>query len=307
MVAYHYSVPHECFMNKDHLHSMQFEKEEFAPLRWDRLLQKNATKFPHRSIEWCNDLARTLGDMSTESREALVEEKAIEAPFKIVLNSPLVMERRREQRTVKPFDPEVSKRKINAIKKKRPYDIKKEVLANLASSNQTTQMALPMPCSKLVLVHNNRIDIFDTSEFSNTIFLMTDQQFKSFQASVKEEKQKDALETANRRKAAEQEMKGSEQIIEGRSRFIQKEKLLNIRKDRKEEVRIFKLHQETFLREINEILGFLMSRNNTSNSRTKNQTREVLSCLPSSLRYGEVIGVVKLRQIRPETPPISPH
>ena len=177
--------------------------------------------------------------MSTESREALIEEKAIEAPFKIHLQSPLVAERTREHRAMRPFDPEVSKRKFIAIKRKRPFDIKKEVLLDLVSVNEVAEMALPMDCSKLLLVQKNRIDVFDTSELSNRAFLMTEKQYKAFQASVKQEKQKDALETESRRKAAEKETNISEQLIEGKNEFIQKQKLLNIWKEIKEEARIF--------------------------------------------------------------------
>ena len=289
MVIYHHLVQHECFSDQEHLHTLNYDKVEFAPLRWDRLLQKNATKFPHRSVEWCSVIAKTLGDMSTESREAFEQEKAIDAPFKIRLQSPLVPERRREQRTMRPFDPEASKKKINPIKKKRPLEIKKEVLANLVSSNEASQISLPMPCSKLLLVQTNRIDVFDTIELGNTVFLMTEKQYKAFQTLAKEEKKKDALDTENRRKAAQQHTNISEQLIEGTNGFIQKEKVLKMRKESKEELRIMKVHLETFLREIKEILEFQMSRNNPSSSRTKNQTREVLSYLPSSLLYGRVI------------------
>ena len=216
MVVYRQLVEHECFGNKEHLDRLDYDRADFAPLRWDRLLQKNTTNFNHRSAEWCKELARILGDRRSESAETTMEKEVIDAPFKIRLDSPRIVRRRKERSDNQPRDSQALNMKSKNLSKKRPYELKKQVLNSLTSSNGVSQMNLPILCSKLLLVYKNRIDIINTDEFNSSIFMMTDDQYNNFQRMVKEEKQKDALEVEKRRKAELEESNREEQEIKGK-------------------------------------------------------------------------------------------
>lgn len=220
MVVYVKLVEHECFTNKEHLDRLEYDRAEFAPLRWDRLLQKGTTNFNHRSQEWCNEVARILGDRRSESAETSIEKQAIDAPFKIRLNSPRIVQRRRERSDNRLRNSQVLNKKIENINKKRPYDVKKQVLNTLSLSNELSHTNLPILCSKILLVYKNRIDTINTHDINSSIYMMTDDQYKNFERMVKEEKQKDALEVEKRRKAVLEEGNREEQEIKGKNGFI---------------------------------------------------------------------------------------
>ena len=256
MVVYGKLDEHECFTNKEHLDRLDYDRAEFAPMRWDRLLHKNSTNFAPRSAEWCNELARILGDMSSESREAIMEEKALDAPFKIRLQSPIIVPRRRESSHNKPRDSQVDNKKTKKIRRKRPYDLKKQVLDTLKLSDGVSHISLPMLSSKLLLVYNNRIDIINTSDCGSTVYCMTEEQYKTFESMLKQEKQKDALEVDIRRKAELQESNRDEEMREGTIGFIQKEKFFSREKESKQQEMRSKAHKKTLIIRINTRVEF---------------------------------------------------